>query len=605
MKYLRKLWRFLRAILPWVFAVLASVRLFELTELCNLNEQRPEMARVDMVMNIAIIFCVFLFIYILTDRWWISLGCSGVLLTVLSIVNVYSIEFRNTPISAKDLYNARSAMNVLGSYTIAMNDEVRTAIWTGVGMAALAFVCFWLEWRRKHYWKRWGIQLAAGCIILIAFFRIFCFGLHPVNIGALDYEQAYKDYGFMQVSVETFKKAAYKIQKPEGYNTAVLEELSAAVETGSPEEEGVLPDIILILNESWYDLTQVSDLTTDVEVMPYIHNMENTLQGYVVEPGAGNGTNLSEYEVLTGNSLQLMQGITPFNSLNMQGASSIVSALEEQGYQTAAFHPEVKDTYQRINAYPAMGFDQFYFIDDFDEWDYWENRTDYVTDESDYQNLLKIYNEYMDSDSPRFIYNLTTQNHGEYTLNNYRLSTVHVQEDFGDEWLGYRLNEYLSCVNLTDEAFWNLTQYFEDADHPVLICMVGDHAPSFVESVANKDLSDEEMTMKLHSTPYVIWANFDLSDVELPEYMGMPYIPSVLLNIAGATLTPYYDYMVNQLLPQVPVLTSYSHYRDADGEYHLYGDDTSCKDLLDTYFYMEYNTVKGGSGRKDKLFFLQ
>lgn len=177
-----------------------------------------------------------------------------------------------------------------------------------------------------------------------------------------------------------------------------------------------------------------------------------------------------------------------------------------------------------------------------------------------------------------------------------------MKEDFGDEWLGYRLNEYLSCMNLTDEAFWKLTQYFEGQERPVLICMVGDHAPSFVEEIANKDLSQEEMTMRLRSTPYVIWANFDLSGVGLPEYMGMPYIPSVLLQIAGVKTTPYYDYMANVLLPQVPVLTAYSQYRGADGRYYSYDEDSPYKEALNKYLFMEYNTVKSGADKKNTLF---
>ena len=608
MRWVKAAGRFLARILPWLLGIVTAVILFHVTEICNYNSERFSMSRIDSVMNIAIIFCVLFMVYRITDRWWSAIGFSGVLLTILSIVNVYSVQFRSTPISAKDLFNARSAMNVMNSYRVTMNDEVGFALRACAGICLLALICFFLEHRRKHCWKKWGIQLGIGCLAVVGFFRIFCFGIHPVNIGALDYEEAYRTYGFMQVSVETFKKAAYKITKPTGYTQGTLNEIADEVKKRAENPEPWIdttesPDIILIVNESWYDLIQVSDLTTDVEVMPYIKNLENSIQGYVVEPGVGYGTNLSEYEVLTGNSLYLMQGITPFNSLNLEGASSIVSCLKEQGYNTAAFHPEQRDTYQRINAYPAMGFEQYYFIDDFDEWDYWENRTEYVTDESNYRNLIKIYEVEMPQDTPRFIYNLTTQNHGEYIMNPYRLSTVQVQEDFGDEWLGYRLNEYLSCVNLTDEAFWNLTEYFKKQDRPVLICMVGDHAPSFIEQIANRELSEDEMTKRLHSTPYVIWANYDLSEIELPEYIGMPYIPSVLLQLAGLKTSPYYDYMANTLLSEVPVLTAYSYYQGEDSTYYLYEDEESpYKELLDAYFYMEYNTVKAGNGKRDDLF---
>lgn len=596
-----------KAFLPWLLSIGTAILLFVETEICDYNSKLLQMEWKNIVMNVTILFCVLLVLYILFDRWWFAIGFAGILFSILSIINVYSIQFRGTPISARDLYNARSAMNVMGSYAVTLNKRVCLAFLIGIFLCLAAFLCFKIEKKKRHSWKRWAIQLALGIGVVITFFQVCCFGSHavkPANISALRYEEGYQVYGFMQVSIEVFQKAAYKISKPDGYTAEAVEELASQISDEKKNEASKqLPDIILIINESWYDLTQVSDLTTDVEVMPHIKNMEGVIRGYVVEPGISSGTNLSEYEALTGNSLQLMQGITPFNSLNMEGASSIVSCLNEQGYETAAFHSETRSTYNRIIAYPAMGFQQYYFIDDFQEWDYWEQRTEYVTDESNFKNLMKIYDG-MSKDTPRFVYDLTTQNHGDYILNNYQKSTVHVNEEFEDEWLGYRINEYLSCVNLTDEAFWKLTEELKDQERPVLVCMLGDHAPAFVEDVADRDLTWEETNMRLRSTPYVIWANFDLKALDLPEYLGLPYIPSALLKLAGAELTPYYDYMVNELMPQIPVLTAYTHYQTADGKYYQYSEKTPYKEALNTYYYMEYNTVKGGSERVDELFFL-
>lgn len=134
--------------------------------------------------------------------------------------------------------------------------------------------------------------------------------------------------------------------------------------------------------------------------------------------------------------------------------------------------------------------------------------------------------------------------------------------------------------------------------------MLGDHAPAFLESVADKELGPEEMAMKLRSTPYVIWANYDLSGISLPEYIGLPYIPAILVELAGAQQLPYYAYMIEEMLPQVPVLTAYSQYRDKDGNYYTYDEESPYKELLQSYFYMEYNTVKGKDGRSDTLFHL-
>lgn len=608
--------------LPWLLALVTAAGLFVLTEICNYNTKLAQMSAKNILMNGAILFFVLLAVYIITDRWWISIGFCGILFSVLGIINIYSMLFRSTPISARDLWNARSAMNVLGSYEISWNKRTSFAVCAGVCFCLAAAVSFWAERRKKHALKRWFYQLCGGGVAIAAFFWWGCLSPHaikPANLSTLRYEEGYQVYGFMQVSVEIFQKAAYKVAKPAGYTwdqVAELEkQLGGQESSGKGQASGFwkegqtalgeqMPDIFLIINESWYDLSLVSDLTTDVEVMPYIRNMENTLQGYIVEPNISGGTNLTEYEALTGNSLQLMQGITPFNSLNMEGAVSLVSCLKEQGYETAVMHPETRSTYNRIIAYPAMGFDSYYFIDDFEEWDYWEQRTEYVTDASCFRNMLKVYDA-MGEEGPRFFYNLTTQNHGDYVLNNFQKSTVHVQEDLGEEWLGYRANEYLSCVNLTDQAFQELIQELEGRERPVLVCMLGDHGPAFLSEVANKELSQAEMNMKLRSTPYVIWANYDLGETELPEFMGLPYVPSVLLKLSGAKLTPYYRYMAEEMLPQVPVLTAYAQYQDRDGVYYTYGEESPHTELLNNYFYMEYNTLTGKGGQAEGLFHLE
>lgn len=63
-----------------------------------------------------------------------------------------------------------------------------------------------------------------------------------------------------------------------------------------------------------------------------IHQMENLIQGQVVVPVAGGGTNKSEYELLTSNSMELMNtsSTDPFNILKLKNANSVVSILKQK-----------------------------------------------------------------------------------------------------------------------------------------------------------------------------------------------------------------------------------------------------------------------------------
>ena len=49
------------------------------------------------------------------------------------------------------------------------------------------------------------------------------------------------------------------------------------------------PDIILILNESFYDLSLITEIEVDVPYLENISSMENTIKGYAVIVIGGSG----------------------------------------------------------------------------------------------------------------------------------------------------------------------------------------------------------------------------------------------------------------------------------------------------------------------------
>src|SRR5699024_8933711 len=124
-------------------------------------------------------------------------------------------------------------------------------------------------------------------------------------------------------------------------------------------------DIVLILSESFYDFDLVTDLQADTDVRPVTENLQNAVLGHTVSPHVGGGTNSSEYEMLSSNSLMLMPSITPFNWLNLYGANSLVSYTKDLGYATLAAHPYTNSNYRRDSAWRALGFDETHFEGDF------------------------------------------------------------------------------------------------------------------------------------------------------------------------------------------------------------------------------------------------
>lgn len=222
--------------------------------------------------------------------------------------------------------------------------------------------------------------------------------------------------------------------------------------------------------------------------------------------------------MLTSNSLILMPSITPFNWLNLYNANSVVSYLKGLGYSTMAAHPYTNSNYRRDSAWLAMGFDETHFQDDFTSQEYYGSRP-YQTDSATYRDWEKMY-EAMPEDKPRFSFLVSIQSHGDYDMNDASLDIVHADTDYGE--YDELMNEYLSCIKMTDAAVQELCDYFteqyEKTGRKVIVAMAGDHAPSFVKHVADASFAatNNDLQILERSTPFFIWANYPLEHAAAP-----------------------------------------------------------------------------------------
>lgn len=542
------------------------------------------------ILNILTVAVIFAGIIIVVNKIWIS----GLLLScfcfLISIINHYTIKLHGMPFTIMEIKNFGTALNVLHAYKLEI-DYYSICIF--ILFIICLILCFSVGKIEKEKKQPSGIRkiLLRDLGLLVLSVSIMYFGyfsenpIKPNKTIGWSWTEAYHSYGYMACSLEMIYQTRHIVEIPEGYSIEKLKSIDIKKE---PVINNQKPDIILILNESFYDLKQITDIKTDIPYMEYINSMENAITGYTVVTSPGGGTNSSEYELLTSNSLQLMKGITPFNILNMKGANSIVSHLKQLGYETTGAHSEAAMNYSRGRAYPDMGFDNVYFDDEFKDKVYYGNRW-FETDESLYKNLISWYEqEQTPSTPPQFMYLLTIQNHGGWDMNPKEEDTVHVLNNY--DGLEQQINEYLTSIRQSDIAFKNLTDYFTTVDRPVVVCMVGDHSPTFASDIVDEKYSPEEQKKLLRSTPFIIWTNYESSSQDL-GHISLNYLLPVLLENAQIATSPYYDYMIN-LRKEVPILTSYDSFWDADGEVHSYKDNNEHTSAVNTYFYMEYNNLQ-------------
>ena len=570
-------------------------------------------------LNALTAFCLTLILFAMLGRWWLSTALSGAVFTIIALINYYTRDLHGSALMPQDILNLGTAAEVMGSYTLKITHDVIKIALLFLPILAIAFVqrrlCKGAP--KRASWPARGVRVAGSalCVFLVMFFGYFGpVTIKPKTTYGWAWQNTYYTYGYLAGTIEATSLMADPIIEPEGYSDAAAVEAFAKADgyTGPATAETAqdYPDVVLILSESFYDFDLVTDLQADTDIMPVTKNLPNSVYGHTISPHVGGGTNSTEYEMLTSNSLILMPSITPFNWLNLYNANSVVSYLKGLGYSTMAAHPYTNSNYRRDSAWLALGFDETHFQDDFPTQDRYGDRP-YQTDSATYKDWEKLY-EAMPEDKPRFSFLVSIQSHGDYDMNDASLDIVHAATDYGE--YDELMDEYLSCIKMTDAAVQELCDYFtaqyEKTGRKVIVAMAGDHAPSFVTHVADPSFAAARNDLELlqRSTPFFIWANYPLEHTDAAvsttdplNRMDMVMLTPTLLQQAGLPLSDYYKYLL-EMKQNTPVVTAANDYMKADGTTAVYGVDPALDAWVKGYLNLEYNNI-GAHAKRDQSIF--
>ena len=278
--------------------------------------------------------------------------------------------------------------------------------------------------------------------------------------------------------------------------------------TGNASGETIRPTIVTIMNETFSDLSMYRNIGDGYMGPAFFNSLQQkgAVKGGTLDVSAfGGGTCNTEFEYLTGNSMgYVATGIYPYTVYDMTHVESLAHQFKDDGYDTVAIHPNLATNWNRANVYPQLGFDEFYDIDDFADA---ETLRNHVTDEATYDKIIELVNQ---SDDPQFILDVTMQNHGGYTthmlphdiMTDYSIPSVDTST----------LNEYLTCIKVSDEALEKLIGQLKVMDKPVALVFFGDHQPNMGGSINDYMFPNEDEqvhTAREYRTEYVIWTNYD------------------------------------------------------------------------------------------------
>lgn len=544
---------------------------------------------VSFLKNWVLVFSINMFVAACISNAGVAISICSTFFWLLSLINYYVSKYHGEPFLPQDIMDISTAKNVMETYSLSVNRTV-IKIFLVYIVVMLGAVVFY-QLKDKFNLKKRIIVI----LISLALFNssIFVFA-STEGVGTWNWEYACNIngylYEFTRATIETINGDF--IYKPEGYSDEKVSEYNNKNNHQIKEQEETnaeYPDIILILNETWYNLANIVDLDKNVNEMEYFSTLPCASKGYAIVPSVGGGTNRSEYELLTSNSLSLMKnGIIPYSWLNMKETPSIVSFLEQAGYSTLVAHPADPSNYRRERAYKDMGFDQIYFENDFESKGTGYGNRPHLLDSAAFRDFEKMMDD-MPDNMPRFGFLLTLQNHGDYNLNSEEYDLVKVNSDYGE--LNDKLNEYLTSLKMTDDAIKELIDFYSKSDRKTIILMVGDHAPSFIGEIVGGVNTSVEIKEK--STPYFIWSNYLDNDVVDDEnVVDMCNLVPMVLKYGGISLSPYYETCLGMAEKNIiNSMSSTNNYYTTDGIEHG-ATDSTVKELLKSYYYLEYSNIE-------------
>lgn len=547
-------------------------------------ELRARIMGNKMFLNILCCLVVYLAVQVFTKNVGLTCIISHMALMIFAGINYFVYLFRGNEFIFSDLRSISTGLSVAGNYEFVLDDR---AVY--VALLSVLYVAFVRKIHVKFEKRLW---MAVVCIS-IAVFCCAYIGTETEGTVTETWEQkgSYRN-GYILNYVLSIRDCF--IAEPDGYSEEVVTELenqySGDGESYVNQNIEKKPTIIVVMSESYADLSVVGDFLTNEQVTPYYDSLQdNIMKGHALSSVFGAKTPNSEWEFMTGNSMAFLpSGSVVYQQYISDTPTSIVSNLKNIGYTCVTMHPYYETGWSRNAVYPTMGFDETHFMDDFDQTKLLRK---YITDQELYESIVERY-ESKKANEDLFIMSISMQNHGGYTEKypNFNEQIRTLGASYSDA------NQYLSLLHESDKALEYLISYFQSVDDPVEIVFFGDHQPSlntnFYKGLNGKGLSGltEDELENLYTVPFFIWTNYETETEEVP-ITSLNYLSTMALERAGIAL-PSYNQFLADMQQTIPAINSRGYYSVSSGCFkHLEEATGEEAEWIDRYQILQYNNM--------------
>jgi len=553
-------------------------------EVVNWGLEKP----LYIVATYLIIFLVQSLLFALINNYYLSLIINQIVFGLVAVANYYKMMFLNDPILPWDLVFVKQIFDLLPNLKGVI--PLNLILFTGVIiLLVIAVVIKYTKFNVLSLRRRVSVFVVTfGMLIIIAsypsnFFSKIMAELELSDV-AWDYKISLDHNGLVLNFVSKINELS--IPTPENYSKKEVSDIVDSIEVKETVESDIQPNIVVIMSEAFWEFEKI---LPNYDGESYYPTVTKYKVGNIVSPTYGGGTSNVEFEALTGYSNSLLpDGSVPYQQYMSTYVPALPNLLKEYGYETSAFHTYHKYFWNRMVAYPALGFDQFIGLEDLESPDY---HGAFIDDRV--VNDL-ILDQLTEGEQPQFVFAVTMQNHGMYVDGRYGSDTMQLATEYSEN-TNNMINTFGTGVVHSDKVLKDLLEELETLDEPTLVVFFGDHLPylenayneaGFVDKDGNYDLEDQ---MKLKETPIAVWNNYG-KDINEVGSFSTSFLAPYIVEWAELKMPTYYSFLQN-FRENMPGYTSIVK-SDANGELYSQTPEQMLE-LEQQYRILQYDLLHG------------
>lgn len=474
------------------------------------------------LLNCLIIMCTYVIVLLVRRRAFMVLLVTVIWLAC-GITNCSLMFLRSLPFTARDLFLVYDGLRIAKAYfTITDIILLVSALLALMLLLVLGYIKLPKSRKPENYLR--SLAGASSVILVLLFITTTVTGDIALASDFDNINAAYEECGFAFCFASSIFDAG--ISEPEGYGREAMDNIKKSIGreyTGA----GTKPNIIFVQLESFFDPAAINGLTLSKNPIANFTGLRDECpSGYLTVPSLGAGTVNTEFEVLTGMSVDFFGvGEYPFDStLRDRTCESLAYALKNLGYTAHAVHNHEGTFYSRNTVYSNLGFDTFTSLEYMKGVEF--TKTGWAKDAV----LTDCIMDCLDStENTDFVFAVTVQGHGKYP-DDYTGSPITVENSELENMVSHNALEYYLCqLEETDRFIGDLISRLENSPEKTVVVFYGDHLPTLGL------LPEQHETGSLYNTEYVIWSNFGLkgSDSALSAYELSAHVLEMLGIRAG------------------------------------------------------------------------